>query len=267
MDRTIDFMIGGISGAVSRTLTAPLELKKIQSQNDFIKHTTLRDVLRKEGVFGLWKGNYTNIVRIFPQTAISYGVYSGTKDNLSPFELSQPVTHFISGCVGGLVAQSSIYPLENIRTRLSLQTNKSHYNGVIDCFKKVPLRQLYQGLGMSLLGFMPFNGLNFMFYDTYKRIFEYEKRGQLEKMMIGGLAGTSAVTITYPTDLIRRRLQIQGMQKDIPRYSGITDCVQKIVKLEGITGLYKGLGACYVKILPAIALQFYTIEFLKKNLK
>jgi solute carrier family 25 phosphate transporter 23/24/25/41 len=267
MDKAIDFFIGGMSGAVSRTLTAPLELKKIQSQNDFIKHTTLRDVVRKEGVLGLWKGNYTNIVRIFPQTAISYGVYSHTNEYLSNYKLSQPVTHFLSGCVGGLVAQSSIYPLENIRTRLSLQTNKAHYSGVLDCFKKVPLRQLYQGLGMSLIGFMPFNGLNFMFYDTYKRIFEYEKRGQLEKMMIGGLAGTSAVTITYPTDLIRRRLQIQGMQKDVPVYNGIIDCVRKIVRYEGVTGLYKGLGACYVKIMPAIALQFYTLEFLKKNLK
>ena len=37
---TIDMMIGGIAGVISRTLTAPLELNKIQQQ----KPTTLEQV-------------------------------------------------------------------------------------------------------------------------------------------------------------------------------------------------------------------------------
>lgn len=267
MEQIKDLSIGGIAGAISRTLTAPLELKKIQSQNDYIKNSTLKDVLRKEGIKGLWKGNYTNIIRIFPQTAISYATYSETKRRLFYNDTKNPFAHFISGCSGGLVSMISIYPLENIRTRLSLQTNKSSYKGVIDCCRKVPLRQLYQGLGMSLLGFIPFNGLNFMFYNYYKENMFYRSSNEYQTMINGGLAGASAVSLTYPTDLIRRRLQIQGMNESVPKYSGIIDCIRKIIRHEGIHGLYKGLGACYAKIIPTIALQFYSIEFLKKNLK
>lgn len=267
MDQLKDFCIGGLAGAISRTLTAPLELKKIQSQNDFMKHSTLTDVIRKEGIKGLWKGNYTNIIRIFPQTAISYATYSETKRRCFGDETKDVFAHFVSGCMGGLVSMATIYPLENIRTRLSLQTNKALYTGVIDCCRKVPLRHLYQGLGMSLLGFIPFNGLNFMFYNYYKDSFFAEPRNEYQIMINGGLAGASAVTLTYPTDLIRRRLQIQGMNNQVPEYNGIRDCIVKIIRNEGVQGLYKGLGACYAKIIPAIALQFYSIEFLKKNLK
>ena len=70
-----DLMIGGIAGALSRTLTAPLELNKIQKQNHFMPNSTIKDVLRKEGVRYLWKGNGVNCMRVFPQYAINYTVY------------------------------------------------------------------------------------------------------------------------------------------------------------------------------------------------
>ena len=66
-----DLLIGGLSGIISRTATAPLELWKMQRQNFFIPNSTFRDVLQKEGFRYLWKGNYTNCMRIFPQYSIN----------------------------------------------------------------------------------------------------------------------------------------------------------------------------------------------------
>ena len=40
-------------------------------------------------------------------------------------------------------------------------------------------------------------------------------------LFAGGFAGMSAVSYTYPTDLIRRRLQLQGFDKTVPKYNGI----------------------------------------------
>ena len=56
-----DLLIGGLSGIISRTVTAPLELWKMQRQNFFIPNSTFRDVLQKEGFRYLWKGNYNTI--------------------------------------------------------------------------------------------------------------------------------------------------------------------------------------------------------------
>ena len=80
-----DLLIGGISGIVSRTITAPLELWKIQQQNYFIPNSTFRDVLQKEGMRYLWKGNYANCIRIFPQ----YSCFPATLHNYK-FQISAP---------------------------------------------------------------------------------------------------------------------------------------------------------------------------------
>ena len=61
-------IIGGISGALSRTLTAPLELNKIQKQNSFMKNNNLSYVIKNEGITKLWKGNMANVIRIFPDS-------------------------------------------------------------------------------------------------------------------------------------------------------------------------------------------------------
>ena len=44
----MDLIIGGLSGIISRTITAPLELFKIQGQNAYLPNTTLRDTIKNE---------------------------------------------------------------------------------------------------------------------------------------------------------------------------------------------------------------------------
>lgn len=261
----MDLIIGGFAGIVSRTLTAPMELLKIQEQNKFVPNTTLRDVIKKEGITGLWKGNWSNCIRIFPQMAINYTTFNYTKTFLNSYIENKQIHHFLSGAVAGSVAMTLVYPLENVRSRLSLQTNKGHYSGIVDVFRKTPLSQLYNGLRMSIMGFAPYNALNFMFYNQFHSLMSnrlnntFFDNNTFIHLLSGGLSGMAAVSVTYPTDLIRRRLQIQGFDSSVPKYNGIIDCVCKIIKQDGVRGLYRGLGACYMKIFPANAIQFYTI--------
>lgn len=83
---------------------------------------------------------------------------------------------------------------------------------------------------------------------------------------MGGFAGSFAVTITYPTDLIRRKMQVSGTDGH-PTYTGFLDCGKKIVASEGPIGLYRGLWACYLKVAPSMAILFWCNELLKKHLK
>ena len=77
-----DLIIGGMAGIISRTLTAPLELYKIKYQNKYMSEYTIKNVLHKEGIRNLSKGNLTNCVRAFPQFGISYSMYAFSKDNM-----------------------------------------------------------------------------------------------------------------------------------------------------------------------------------------
>ena len=268
-----NLIIGGSAGIVSRTLTAPLELYKIQSMNKYMPNSTLRDVIKKEGIRYLWKGNFTNCVRVFPQMAINYSFYSYFNKNIPVIfgkdKINDTLNHLISGACAGAIAMASIYPFDNIRGRLSLQTNKQHYDGIFDAFRKTPLRELYGGIRLSVMGFAPYNALSYTFYNKYKTEFSKldiaKEYPSFVHLMSGGMSAVSAITLTFPTELVRRRLQLQGFDPNVPKYNGIVDAIKKIVKSEGICGLYRGLRACYIKLFPTFALQFWTIEQLKKT--
>jgi len=265
----IDLVIGGLSGVISRTLTAPLELYKIQRQNAFIPNSTIRDVLKKEGLRYLWKGNATNCIRVFPQTAINYGVFEFTKKHVFSGIENEQIKNFFAGSMGGGVSITLTYPLETIRSRLALQTCNSHYKGLLDACRSIPMTDMFKGLRMSILGFAPFTALSFSTYFTYREYLENNTSWNKDiiKVVGGGMAGTTAVTITYPSDLIRRRLQLQNFDKSVPKYNGIIDCVKKIIANEGIIGLYRGLPASYIKLFPTIGIQFLAMERLNQCFK
>jgi hypothetical protein len=280
----IDLFIGGTSAVVARTVTSPMELYKVQRQNYFMPNSTLRAVIRKEGLRYLWKGNGINCLRAFPQFSISHAVYEKTKimlDKNKKIKNEQSV-QMISGFMGGIISMVCIYPLENIRTRLSLQTNKNHYRGIYDALKKIPMRQLYNGLGTSVIGFGPFNAINRTAYTYYKKKFEFtdDKYGKdtiinknkdyynfIIYLLCGGFSSVTAISVTYPTDIVRKRLQLQGMSQHVPEYNGIIDCVKKVYATDGVKGFYRGLYATYVKLFPTFAIQYYIMDkmnFLKE---
>ena len=254
----IDALIGGIGGAVSRTAVAPIELNRIQRQNYFIPNATLTDVYKKEGLRFFWKGNGTNCVRIFPQLAINYAIFRKVKTiNKTIFD-NENVINFTSGSAAGLVSMLATYPLETTRTYLSLQTNKNKYTGLLDALRRLKISQMYQGAQMSLFGFGAFSGIQ---YASYYYINNKIKNTPIDSKLVGGgLAGLFSISLTYPTDLVRRRLQLQGFDNSVPKYNGIFDSIRKIYKLEGIPGFYRGLCATYLKTGPAVAIQFWTME-------
>ena len=158
------------------------------------------------------------------------------------------------------------YPLETVRSRLSLQMNSTHYIGLADALKSIPGKDLFRGLRMSILGYAPFSAISFSTYFTYKEHLDHRAREMnpdLVKILAGGGAGITAILVTYPSDLIRRRLQLQNFDSSVPRYTGIFDCVRKVVSCEGVTGLYRGLLVTCAKLFPTIGIQFLVMERLR----
>ena len=81
----IDFMMGGVSAAVSKTLASPIEVIKLrlQNQDQMLKNGALTErytgimncgsrIVGEEGVAALWKGNFTNVLRYFPTQALNF---------------------------------------------------------------------------------------------------------------------------------------------------------------------------------------------------
>merc|ERR1712167_412103 len=80
-----DFVVGGTSGAISKTLTAPIERVKlvIQTQDanprimsgEVPRYTGIGNcfsrILAEQGLASFWRGNLTNVIRYFPTQAFN----------------------------------------------------------------------------------------------------------------------------------------------------------------------------------------------------
>ena len=268
MDENIkNFIYAGCAGAFSRTMTAPLERMKVLYQNkknlNVSYRSHLHNIIVKEGALSLFNGNGVNCLRIFPESAIRYSCFDYCKNNFERTGMDKNLNYFLSGSIGGMVASTASYPIETIRTKLSAQSNKNMYKGIIDCasktYKKNGVKGFFNGCGITAFGMIPFQGTNFLTYQYLKNNFE---NTNLNLLLFGSIAGFTSVTCSYPFDVIKRRLQLSD-ELGNPKYINTSHCLRYMYKQNGIRGFYAGLIPCYLKLVPANCIFFYTIEVLK----
>jgi hypothetical protein len=269
----LNFFYGGVAGIVSRTVTAPFERLKMLRQNYpkiYCHNSILRSfqfIHQKEGLLSLFNGNLVNSIRIFPQNAIQYGIFQYTKNKGLKYTTNNNMVYFLSGATAGIISYTSIYPLETVRSKLSVQNKGHQYKGITDCLSKSIRNEgflsLYRGSLVSAIGMIPFQGLNFLTYHYLDEHYNIEKNS-LKVLLFGSWAGVLSVTFTYPFDTVKRRLQLSGEMGN-PKYRGVIHCCKYILENHGIKGMYRGLLPTYTKIFPANGLYFFIIELLKNQ--
>jgi len=125
------------------------------------------------------------------------------------------------------------------------------YKGIIDVLVRVPKEQgftaLWRGNLANVIRYFPTQALNFAFKDTYKRLFldGVDKHKQFWRffagnLMSGGAAGATSLCFVYPLDFARTRLAADIGKKDSREFKGLGDCLVKILKSDGLVGLYRG---------------------------
>jgi len=121
----------------------------------------------------------------------------------------------------------------------------------------------------TLMGIAPYVGINFTTYETLKQFLckNPSKPTSTESLSYGGISGAVAQTVTYPIDLIRRRMQIQGFASNLQEYNNSFDVIKKIYTQFGLRGFYNGMLSCYLKVIPSIAISFWTFEKMKMLLR
>lgn len=270
----INFLAGGVSGAVAKTTTAPIERVKliIQTQDanpkiisgEVKRYTGIVDcfsrVASEQGIKAFWRGNLTNIIRYFPTQAFNFAFKDGIKAMFPKADKNTEFVKFflINVASGGLAGAGSlciVYPLDYARTRLASDVGggKAQFNGLLDCLKKTAasggVKSLYNGIGVSITGIIPYRGVYFGLFDTLSGYNPYQKdeNGFIRagsKFLCAQTSAISAGYASYPFDTVRRRLQMQSEKPESEWvYKGTADCFSKIVKEEGTTALFKGAGA------------------------
>jgi len=278
----LDFVLGGVSAAVSKTAVAPIERIKLllQTQDANAKITAdkkykgivdcMLRVPKEEGIGAFWRGNLANVIRYFPTQALNFAFKDTYKKIFCPFNPKTDFWKFFAGNLasGGAAGATSlmvVYPLDFARTRLAADVGKGaenrQFSGLVDCLTKIKksdgMKGLYQGFGVSVIGIIIYRAAYFGGYDTLKRIlFQDPKTSIFFKFLVAQFVTGVSGLVSYPLDTVRRRLMMQSGRKDV-MYTGTLDCVRKVYQQEGgraffkgaLSNILRGMGASLVLVL------------------
>eukprot|EP00536_Pseudo-nitzschia_multiseries_P010684 jgi/Psemu1/67539/estExt_Genemark1.C_3350014 len=265
----INLAAGGISGAVSKTITAPLEKVKLAIQNqdsdprvisgEMKRYTGMGDAFRRHvselGPSSLWRGNFANCIRYVPTAAFNLAFKDTIKRMFPKYDKNTEFGKFAaaqvaSGSAAGGATNTLVYPLIYVRTVLGADLGKEKkYNGMFDCLKKTiknnGFMSLYNGIGPSTVGIVVYRGAQFGLQDILKAFNPYQKDftaiGLASKFTVAQIAVSISGIVAYPFDTMQRRLQIEASKpKEQQMYNGMSDCFAKILKAEGAGGFFKG---------------------------
>ncbi|XP_053504740.1 calcium-binding mitochondrial carrier protein SCaMC-3b [Ictalurus furcatus] len=272
---------GAIAGAVSRTGTAPLDRIKVFLQVHGSAGVSLwcalQRMVREGGIMSLWRGNGINVVKIAPESAIKFMAYEqikwlirGTKEG-GTLRVQE---RFVAGSLAGATAQSIIYPMEVLKTRLTLRTT-GQYSGMVDCAKQIlhkeGVRAFYRGYVPNTLGIIPYAGIDLAVYETLKNAWLQRycmgsaDPGVLVLLGCGTVSSTCGQLASYPLALIRTRMQAQASTEGAPKLSMVGQ-FKHIVTQEGVPGLYRGIAPNFLKVIPAVSISYVVYEHMKKVL-
>lgn len=289
------FLAGGLSGMCAKTTTAPLDRLKILLQ---VGHTHYKHygifrgfcaIHQREGILGYYKGNGAMMVRIFPYAAIQFMSYEQYKRLLRPyFNAKTHTSKLAAGSLTGLTAVTFTYPLDMVRARLAFQVHERRYRSIWHTLVTIPRQEggliaLYRGFSSSILGMVPYAGVAFYSYEVIKSFLmenpfvnKFTVKPSLDgsgtvvlnisaNLFCGGMAGASSQTVSYPLDVARRRMQLEGMVSSSPKYRSVVATLGHVYRTSGVAkGLYRGMSINYIRAMPQVAVSFTAYELLKQ---
>jgi len=196
-------------------------------------------VYREEGLIALWRGNWANVIRYFPTTALNFafkGVFGKIYgvDNKNKSKLMMSFSNIMAGGSAGAACMTFVYPLDFARTRMGVDVGKSatdrQFNGLKDClvkiFKHDGVKGLYQGFGISVFSIFIYRGLYFGGFDTGKSLLPgYNNFNFFQKFFFAQVVTNFSEILSYPFDTVRRRLMMNS-GLETPIYKNTLHCFQ-----------------------------------------
>eukprot|EP01117_Protostelium_nocturnum_P020815 TRINITY_DN959_c0_g1_i3.p1 TRINITY_DN959_c0_g1~~TRINITY_DN959_c0_g1_i3.p1 ORF type:complete len:313 (-),score=77.47 TRINITY_DN959_c0_g1_i3:601-1539(-) len=171
-----------------------------------------------------------------------------------------------------VAVRTVLYPTILVKTKLQTQKD-NRYSGMIDAFKQIwridGRRGLYRGFITTTSGILPVQFISMITLEFLRAHIPNSKGGKsstsaYNNFIAGFVSSSISTVIVVPVDVISQRLMIQEGNKSQNHYKGGFDAFQKIVKSEGLRGLYRGYVATIITHAPSNAIFWTTYTKTKK---
>lgn len=221
----------------------------------------LKELLKNEGLSGLYKGASTIIVTSPIRSSFSISFYTFLKHKFSSYD--HFAKGFLAGCITGTVLSIVACPVELVKCEMQVPNS---YKSTGDCAKKIFLKSgfpaLYKGfMCTALRDFFGF-GVFFGVYEEIKGLIHYYnlKFTWWGWLLCGSLSGACCWVAVLPIDCVKTRFQLA--HKPVSYY----DTLRTIVKTTGVKGLWTGITSCIIRSLIANGIGFSCYECVKEHL-
>ncbi|CAH4037140.1 unnamed protein product [Pieris brassicae] len=289
----MDFIIGGLAGAGATIFTNPMDVVKtrLQLQGELRSRKEqprqyrglfhgLYVIAKADGVLALQKGLTPAVVFGFCMNSVRLGTYHAaevqgwTQSNGSVNVQKAAFWAGASGFMSGLVAN----PMSVVKTRLqaaahpSVAVGRQHmYTGTIDALMKIykteGFRGFFAGVHASCLRLAIGSSAQLTTFSIAKETLLSHGISTNSRLCLAflpsALSGAVVSAVICPFDVVTVRMYNQGTSsKGDLMYKGVFDCLKKILKTEGVYGLYKGFGPLYLRIAPHTTLSLVIWDML-----
>ncbi|KAJ3700836.1 hypothetical protein LUZ61_004541 [Rhynchospora tenuis] len=282
---------GASSGVIAAVFVCPLDLVKTRLQVHGLRNppptngsyiiASLEQIVKNEGIVGLYRGLSPTILALLPTWAVYFTVYDKLKHELASGTDGQlSVAGNVFAAVGAGTASAVVTnPLWVVKTRFQARTVKSAsipYESTISALRKIRreegFRGLYSGILPSLVG-VSHAAIQFPAYEKLKSYLAKMENTTVDKLSAGNVAVASSLskllasTMTYPHEVIRSRLQEQSYANDTgSRYAGAIDCTKKVFMKDGLPGLYRGYATNLLRTIPTNVITLTSFELIYRLL-
>ncbi|KAL2041680.1 hypothetical protein N7G274_005464 [Stereocaulon virgatum] len=283
-DNIAHALAGAGGGLLSLTLTYPLitlstraqvESKRAQSST----YDAVRRIVQREGIAGLYSGLDSALFGITVTNFVYYYWYEWTRAFFSRAALrtraSQKLTtleSMIAGAIAGSATVLMTNPIWVVNTRMTARQSESSSSdlpGPVTGSEKpsrkpstiATLMKLFREEGPMALfaGVLPalvlvINPiLQYTIFEKLKDILEKRRRvTPRDAFVLGAIGKLLATSITYPYITVKSRMHVAS--KDSAK-DGMMQSLRRVVREEGWSGLYKGIG-------PKVSQSVITAAFL-----
>ncbi|XP_073006402.1 uncharacterized protein [Typha latifolia] len=159
----------------------------------------------------------------------------------------------------------ALYPISVIKTRMQVASGDAVQKNAFSAFRNIlavdGIRGLYRGFGTVITGAIPariifLTSLETIKAASLKMVNPFNLSEPVQAAVANGIAGMSASlcsqSVFVPIDVVSQKLMVQGYSGHA-KYNGGLDVVRKILKAEGIRGLYRGFGLSVMTYSPSSA--------------